>query len=278
MSLQEISRTYQEQYERRLSSPEYASIRQERNALPAATYQERVLETINAKQVTLIKGETGCGKTTQVGCFTCIISGGSSRQRVESESQRHDELYFSSHLNYRIRPFSSQIPQFILDSFLSSGRGAECSVLVTQPRRICAISLAERIASERCEPVGTSVGYSVRFETVLPRPYGSILFCTVGTLCRKMEAGIRGISHIIIDEIHERDVNTDFMLILIRELVRVNRELRVILMSATIDTTTFTEYFGDCAMVELEGRTHPVTCKLMAVFLTPVLTWHRARN
>ncbi len=67
MSLQEISRTYQEQYERRLSSPEYASIRQERNALPAATYQERVLETINAKQVTLIKGETGCGKTTQVG-------------------------------------------------------------------------------------------------------------------------------------------------------------------------------------------------------------------
>lgn len=156
--------------------------------------------------------------------------------------------------------FFLQIPQFILDSLIKSGKGSECSILVTQPRRICAISLAERIASERSEPVGTSVGYSVRFETVLPRPYGSILFCTVGTLCRKMEGGLRGISHIILDEIHERDVNTDFMLIIIRDLVRVNKGLRVILMSASIETTTFNEYFENAAMIELEGRTHPVTC------------------
>ncbi len=152
-----------------------------------------------------------------------------------------------------------QVPQFILDSYLEEGRGADCAVLVTQPRRICAISLAERMAAERCESVGQSVGYSVRFETVLPRPFGAALFCTVGTLCRKMEAGLRGISHIIVDEIHERDVNTDFMMVMMRDLVRAHPGVRLILMSATIDTTTFSQYFGECALVELEGRTHPVT-------------------
>ena len=76
-----------------------------------------------------------------------------------------------------------------------------------------------------------------------------------------MESGLRGVSHIIIDEIHERDVNTDFLMILIRDLVRANPELRVILMSATIDTTTFTNYFEQTATVELQGRTYPVSCK-----------------
>lgn len=68
---------------------------------------------------------------------------------------------------------------------------------------ITAISVAERVASERAEELGQSVGYSVRFESCLPRPYASILFCTVGVLLRKLEAGLRGVSHVIVDEIHE---------------------------------------------------------------------------
>ena len=107
-----------------------------------------------------------------------------------------------------------------------------------QPRRISAVSVAERVAEERCEEVGVASGYSVRFESVLPRPYASILFCTVGgcgqrtqkwvwslhqcsgyapmfffvvvyagVLLRKLEAGLVGISHVIVDEIHERDIN-----------------------------------------------------------------------
>lgn len=142
---------------------------------------------------------------------------------------------------------------------------------MTQPRRLCAISLAERVASERCEAIGVSVGYSVRFETVHPRPFGSILFCTIGTLCRKMESGIRGVSHIIIDEIHERDVNTDFMMIMIRDLVRANSGLRVILMSATIDTTTFQDYFGKTATVEVHGRTFSVQSKCFLLMHTALL-------
>lgn len=96
-----------------------------------------------------------------------------------------------------------------------------------QPRRISAISVSERIAQERGEELGHTCGYSVRFESVLPRHYASILFCTVGewagrggscdlsffilplsgVLLRKLEAGIAGISHVIVDEIHERDLN-----------------------------------------------------------------------
>lgn len=75
------------------------------------------------------------------------------------------------------------------------------------------------MARERCEQLGDTVGYSVRFESVFPRPYGAILFCTVGVLLRKLEAGLRGVSHIIVDEIHERDVNSDFLLVILRDMV-----------------------------------------------------------
>jgi hypothetical protein len=79
--------------------------------------------------------------------------------------------------------------------------------LSLQPRRISAVSVAERVAQERCEDLGYSTGYSVRFESVLPRHYASLLFCTVGVLLRKLESGLIGISHVIVDEIHERDMN-----------------------------------------------------------------------
>ena len=77
--------------------------------------------------------------------------------------------------------FCLQIPQYILDAYIEAGRGAQCNIVCTQPRRISAITIAERVADERCEPLGTATGYSVRFESVFPRPYGGILYCTVGT-------------------------------------------------------------------------------------------------
>ncbi|TGZ59712.1 hypothetical protein CRM22_008906 [Opisthorchis felineus] len=216
MQLSEMSARFADERLRRFDNePNLRSLLDDRAQLPVHSYRHSIMDAITHSRVTLIRGETGCGKTTQ-------------------------------------------IPQFILDTYIESGRGAECTVLVTQPRRISAISLAERIAYERGEAVGMSVGYSVRFETVHPRPYGSILFCTVGTMARKMESGLRGISHIVVDEIHERDVNTDFMLILLRDMIQAHRDLRLILMSATIDTTMFVDYFGECTVFDIEGRTHPV--------------------
>ena len=68
--------------------------------------------------------------------------------------------------------FFAQVCQFILDDYVSSGQGAHANIIITQPRRISAVSVADRVANERCEDLGVSVGYSVRFETVFPRPYG----------------------------------------------------------------------------------------------------------
>ncbi|XP_058120720.1 dosage compensation regulator [Anopheles ziemanni] len=210
-----------------------ASIRT-REKLPIASMRKRIMEQINEFPVVLIRGNTGCGKTTQ-------------------------------------------IAQFILEDYINSGQGAYCNVCVTQPRRISAISVSERIANERCENLGVSVGYSVRFDSVLPRPFGSILFCTIGVLLRKLEAGLRGVSHVIVDEIHERDVNSDFILVVLRDMVHTYPDLRVILMSATIDTTLFSSYFGDCPVLEVQGRTFPVQqffledCIEMLNFMPPAL-------
>ncbi|XP_059045473.1 dosage compensation regulator [Achroia grisella] len=153
---------------------------------------------------------------------------------------------------------TTQVCQFILDDYIASGQGAWANVCVTQPRRISAVSVSERVANERCEDLGNSVGYSVRFESILPRPYGSIMFCTVGVLLRKLEGGLRGVSHVLVDEVHERDADTDFALILLRDMAHTYPDLRIILMSATVDTTLFTNYFGNCPVIEIPGRTYPV--------------------
>uniref|UniRef100_A0A2K5WV03 ATP-dependent RNA helicase A n=1 Tax=Macaca fascicularis TaxID=9541 RepID=A0A2K5WV03_MACFA len=143
------------------------------------------------------------------------------------------------------------------------------------PRRISAVSVAERVAFERGEEPGKSCGYSVRFESILPRPHASIMFCTVGVLLRKLEAGIRGISHVIVDEIHERDINTDFLLVVLRDVVQAYPEVRIVLMSATIDTSMFCEYFFNCPIIEVYGRTYPVQeyfledCIQMTHFVPP---------
>lgn len=187
-----------------------------RETLPVAAMKNDIMTLINDNSVVIVKGATGCGKTTQ-------------------------------------------IAQYILEDYINSGQGAWCNVAVTQPRRISAISVSERIAVERNENIGESVGYSVRFESCLPRPFGSIMFCTIGVLLRKLEAGLRGVSHVIVDEIHERDVNSDFILVVLRDMVHTYPDLRVILMSATIDTSLFSDYFGKCPVVEIPGRAHPVT-------------------
>ena len=186
-----------------------------RETLPIHALRRQIMETINDNSVVLIRGNTGCGKTTQ-------------------------------------------IAQFILEDYIASGQGAWCNVAVTQPRRISAVSVAERIAYERNEMLGESVGYSVRFESILPRPFGSVLFCTIGVLLRKLESGLRGVSHVIVDEIHERDVNSDFIMVVLRDMVSIYPDLRVILMSATIDTTLFSQYFGNCPVIEVPGRAYPV--------------------
>jgi HrpA-like RNA helicase len=135
---------------------------------------------------------------------------------------------------------STQIPQFILEGDPSA------NIIVTQPRRISAISLAERVASERCEPVGGTVGYNVRIESAISNET-QLLFCTTGVLLRRLvnDRFLEGVSHVIVDEVHERDVDSDFLLIILRDLLPVRKDLKVIIMSATLHLDLFLKYFSE---------------------------------
>lgn len=141
---------------------------------------------------------------------------------------------------------STQCPQYILEDAIANGMGDNTRIVVTQPRRIAAISVAERIAAERDEEIGHSVGYTVRFNKQSPREAASIEFVTTGVLLRRLvnDSFIDGVSHVMIDEVHERDINTDFLLILLRDLLEKRPDLRVILMSATLDAESFGRYFS----------------------------------
>ncbi|XP_055918201.1 ATP-dependent DNA/RNA helicase DHX36 [Eupeodes corollae] len=150
---------------------------------------------------------------------------------------------------------TTQIPQFVLDHFIETGRGSMCQIVCTQPRRISAITVAERVAYERNENLGKSVGYSIRLQGISPRPNASILYCTTGTLLRCMESDplLYSLTHIILDEIHERSVETDMLMGLLKKIIPYRKDLKVVLMSATISQSDFQRYFDGCCTIEIEG-------------------------
>ncbi|KAA8532625.1 hypothetical protein F0562_032559 [Nyssa sinensis] len=154
---------------------------------------------------------------------------------------------------------TTQIPQFILESEIESVRGAQCSIICTQPRRISAISVSERVAAERGEILGETVGYKVRLEGMKGRDT-HLLFCTTGILLRRLlvDRNLKGVTHVIVDEIHERGMNEDFLLIVLKDLLPSRPELRLILMSATLDAELFSSFFGGAPMVHIPGFTYPV--------------------
>ncbi|KAL1202084.1 DExH-box ATP-dependent RNA helicase DExH2 [Cardamine amara subsp. amara] len=155
---------------------------------------------------------------------------------------------------------TTQVPQYLLDHMWSKQEA--CKIICTQPRRISAISVSERISWERGENIGENVGYKVRLESEGGR-WSSVVFCTNGILLRVLvgkgvNSCVPDITHIIVDEIHERDCYSDFMLAILRDLLPSNPHLRLILMSATLDAKRFSEYFGGCPVVRVPGFTYPV--------------------
>lgn len=154
---------------------------------------------------------------------------------------------------------TTQIPQFILESEIESVHGAVCSIICTQPRRISAMSVSERVAAERGEKLGESVGYKVRLEGMKGKDT-CLLFCTTGILLRRLlvDRNLKGVTHVIVDEIHERGMNEDFLLIVLKDLLPRRPELRLILMSATLDAELFSSYFDGAPVVHIPGFTYPI--------------------
>jgi len=152
---------------------------------------------------------------------------------------------------------STQVPQFIFED--SCTRGEECMIVCTQPRRISAISLSERVGEESC--MNGVVGYQVRGESNVGKD-SRIVYMTTGILLRIMQGDgeLTGITHVIVDEVHERSVDSDFLLILLRRMQRgLRKDIKVILMSATAESQKFANYFGNGLCVDVPGRTFPVS-------------------
>ncbi|QPG98163.1 hypothetical protein C2857_007324 [Epichloe festucae Fl1] len=205
---------------------------QSRMQLPMWQFRPQVLKTVDDNQVVIVCGETGCGKSTQV-------------------------------------------PAFLLEHELSQGK--HCKIYCTEPRRISAISLAKRVSEELGEnkgELGTNrslVGYSIRLEANTSRET-RLIFATTGIVMRMLEGSndLREITHLVLDEVHERSIDSDFLLIILKKLLIRRKDLKVVLMSATVDAERFSNYLGGAPILNVPGRTFPVDVRYLedAVELT----------
>ncbi|EDL09994.1 mCG11938 [Mus musculus] len=144
---------------------------------------------------------------------------------------------------------TTQIPQFLLDDCFKNG--IPCRIFCTQPRRLAAIAVAERVAAERRERIGQTIGYQIRLESRVS-PKTLLTFCTNGVLLRTLMAGdstLSTVTHVIVDEVHERDRFSDFLLTKLRDLLQKHPTLKLILSSAALDVNLFIRYFGSCPVI-----------------------------
>ncbi|WP_399926867.1 ATP-dependent RNA helicase HrpA [Streptomyces kanamyceticus] len=151
---------------------------------------------------------------------------------------------------------TTQIPKICLEL----GRGVRGMIGHTQPRRIAARTVAERVAEEMDTPLGEAVGWKVRF-TDQVNPDGTFIkLMTDGILLAEIQTDreLRAYDTIIIDEAHERSLNIDFLLGYLAQLLPRRPDLKVVITSATIDPERFSRHFGDAPIVEVSGRTFPV--------------------
>merc|ERR1711871_1865781 len=144
--------------------------------------------------------------------------------------------------------------------------GGSCNIICTQPRRISAISVAERVATERGETAGLSVGYQVRLDSKSSR-HTRLTFCTTGILLRRLFSDpiLQGITHVVMDGGHEREIRSDFLLLILKDLILKRKDIKIVLMSATLNAQLFSEYFSSAVgssppCLHIPGRTFPVDC------------------
>jgi len=155
------------------------------------------------------------------------------------------------------------IPRFILDA------DPNANVYVAQPRRISAMSVASRVAQEAGEQVGGQIGYAVHLDARRSEET-RCHFVTTGVLRRRLfqDPKLTGITHLILDEMHEREKVADFVLTCVKHFD--GSTCKIIVMSATLEMDTFTDYFEDCGVVQVEGRVYPVE-ELFLDEIAPIL-------
>ncbi|KAF6732380.1 putative ATP-dependent RNA helicase DHX34 [Oryzias melastigma] len=147
---------------------------------------------------------------------------------------------------------STQVPQYLLSAGFKH-------IACTQPRRIACISLAKRVSFESLNQYGSKVGYQIRFETTRTTAT-KLLFLTEGLLLRQIQQdnSLSQYQVMIVDEVHERHLHCDFLLGVLRSLLADRSDLRLILMSATINIKLFSSYFNNAPVLQVPGRLFPI--------------------
>eukprot|EP01048_Picozoa_sp_COSAG05_P019865 COSAG05_NODE_3227_length_2224_cov_9.071459_2_plen_297_part_01 len=151
---------------------------------------------------------------------------------------------------------TTQTPQFAVGAgYCGSGK----RVAVTQPRRVAAMSVAQRVADEADVTLGEEVGYLIRFEDCTT-PQTKLKYMTDGMLLREAMADplLEAYSVIMLDEAHERTLATDVLFGMIKEIVKQRKDLKLVVMSATLEYQKFQEYFLEAPLLKVPGRTFPV--------------------
>jgi pre-mRNA-splicing factor ATP-dependent RNA helicase DHX15/PRP43 len=158
---------------------------------------------------------------------------------------------------------TTQVPQFLLEYFIPVG--SRKGICCTQPRRVAAMSVAKRVAEEMDVVLGEEVGYNIRFEDK-SGPKTVLKYLTDGMLLREAmnDPLLEKYQIVILDEAHERTLNTDVLFGLLKEVLRSRQDLKVVVMSATMDAEKFQKYFDDAPLLDIPGRLHPVE-----IFFTP---------
>lgn len=200
--------------------------------LPVHKVREEIIAAIRKTQVTIITGATGSGKVIIPNCVM--------------------KLFIICFLQ------TTQVPQFILED--AEKRGQPCNIIVSQPRKIAAISIAKRVAMERGSVLGEEVGYQVGLSKKVDTEEHStrLLFCTTGVILQKVinEKDIHHYTHVVLDEVHDREIDLDLLVTIIKELmIHVSNDTKIVLMSATLDVKKFFEYFTfkqDCTPAVIE--------------------------
>lgn len=171
---------------------------------------------------------------------------------------------------------TTQIPQYILEN--ANEKNIPCRILCTQPRRISTIASADRVCYERSEATGGTIGYQIRLESSISQD-SNCIFLTPGVFLRYLmtdspQALFNNITHILVDEAHERAKENDFLLTSIKEHFNANPNLKLIIMSATMDTGVFASYFGACEEISISLKQYQVE----EIYLEDILKMLEFRN
>ncbi|KAL3087235.1 hypothetical protein niasHT_016655 [Heterodera trifolii] len=237
---------------------------------------ERVAMVVDSERLNLEGADDAAGGASVV-CHNPFLAMSlqQQRQRLPIAKCRNHLLYLCEHFQTVVvvgetgSGKSTQLPQYLTEfGWAENGR----RICITQPRRVAAISLASRVADEMMCRLGDAVGYSVRFdECISARTH--IKFVTDGILLRELMSDplLQAYSVVIVDEAHERSVNTDLIIGFLRKIVAIRDDLRVIISSATIEAELFRDFFelndnpqqkpdkNTATIISVEGRMFPVT-------------------